>query len=173
MIDKNNIDELTKEELLELVKLYAKNWFAHDSTWFLTIEEQYGLGAAMNLDRETWRKFSVIEARKIIDILGLKKNSGVEGLSRALNFRLYSTINQDMIEIVDSKTLRYYIKTCRIQAARRNIGLEDFPCSSIGIVEFNYFAKTIDNRFETYKISCPPEITNHYFSCIWEFKIME
>lgn len=39
----NNINELSKEELLELNKLYAKNWLAHDGSWFLSIEEKYGM----------------------------------------------------------------------------------------------------------------------------------
>lgn len=26
--------ELSKEQLLELIELYAKNWLAHDGVWF-------------------------------------------------------------------------------------------------------------------------------------------
>ena len=169
MIQANAIDELSRDELLQLVKAYARNWHAHDNCWFLSIQEQYGISLALDMDRESWRKFSVIEARRLMEVLGLKPNSGVEGLRRALAFRLYSTINQDLIEVVDNTTLRYYIKTCRIQAARRANGMEDLPCSSIGIVEYSYFARTIDDRFVTRMVSCPPDITNHYFHCIWEF----
>jgi hypothetical protein len=173
MISGNTIDELTREELLELVKAYAKNWLAHDGCWFLSLEEQYGISTAIDIDREAWRKFSAIEATRIKNILGLKNRPGVEGLRRALGFRLYATINEDMIEVVDDTTLRYYVKTCRVQAARRSKGLKDFPCASVGIVEYSYFARTIDDRFHTVQISCPPDITNHYFHCIWEFKIIE
>ena len=173
MIQSNSIDELTREELQQLLKAYALNWHAHDNCWFLAIEEQYGVSLALDMDREAWRKFSVIEARRLMEVLGLKNNSGVEGLRRALTFRLFSSINNDLIEVVDDKTLRYYIKTCRVQSARKAKGLEALPCSSIGIVEYSYFARTIDDRFETRKISCPPEVTNHYFNCIWEFKLVD
>lgn len=30
--------ELSKEQLLELIELYAKNWLAHDGVWFQSIE---------------------------------------------------------------------------------------------------------------------------------------
>ncbi len=173
MLKAENIEELSKEELIELLRIYAKNWLAHDGCWFLSLEEQYGIGLAMDIDREAWRKFSVIEAKRIIDFLGLGKNSGVEGLKKALSFRLYTTLVDGKIEIIDDTKLRYYIKGCRVQAARRSKGMIDFPCASIGIVEYSYFARTIDNRFVTRKISCPPDITNYYFDCIWEFEIIE
>ena len=28
------LTELSKEQLLELIELYAKNWLAHDGAWF-------------------------------------------------------------------------------------------------------------------------------------------
>jgi hypothetical protein len=46
-----------------------------------------------------------------------------------------------------------------VQAARRRKGLQD-SLRFGRIVEYEYFAKTIDSRLETERISCPPEITN-------------
>ena len=34
--------ELSKEQLLELIELYAKNWLAHDGVWFQSIEGKFG-----------------------------------------------------------------------------------------------------------------------------------
>ena len=30
--------ELSKEQLLELIELYAKNWLAHDGVWFQSMK---------------------------------------------------------------------------------------------------------------------------------------
>lgn len=167
----NSINDLNREQLLDLLKIYAKNWLAHDGCWFLSIEEKLGMETAIDFDREAWCKFTVVEAKRLIEFLNLEPKSGLAGLSKALKFRLYSTINEDIIEFADESTLLYYVKTCRVQAARRNKQLDVFPCKSVGIVEYSYFASTIDNRIETKCISCPPEISdpNHY--CIWEFRI--
>ena len=35
--------ELSKEQLLELIELYAKNWLAHDGVWFQSIERKFGM----------------------------------------------------------------------------------------------------------------------------------
>jgi hypothetical protein len=166
------IEDLTREELLELTSLYAKNWIAHDGCWFLAAEKKYGMDIAIQLDTESWRQFTVVEAKRLIDFLDLGKDSGIEGLKKALRFRLYSPLNEDEITVSeDGKTLEYRVKTCRVQAARRRKNLPDFPCKSVGIVEYGFFAKTIDQRFETECISCPPEITNPDYYCIWRFTL--
>jgi len=174
MKDVEKIEDLSRDELLELTTIYAKNWLAHDGCWFLAAEEKYGMATAIELDTESWRKFTVVEARRIIDFLQLGENSGIEGLKKALRFRLYASLNKDEITFSeDRKTLEYLVKTCRVQSARRKKGLPDFPCKSVGIVEYGYFAKTIDSRFETECISCPPEITNPDYYCIWRFTLKD
>lgn len=173
MVNQNSLTDLSKEQLFELLNIYAKNWLAHDGCWFLSIEEKDGIEKAIEYDREAWRKFTVVEAKRLIEFLDLGQNSGIAGLAKALKFRLYSTLNDDRVEIVDGNTLLYFVQTCRVQAARRNKGLADFPCQSVGIVEYNYFAKTIDSRFETKCLSCPPEIENNDYYCIWEFNILK
>jgi len=173
MISAKKIEDLDKEQLFKLLNNYAKNWLAHDGSWFLSVEEDEGMEKAMHYDREAWRKFTVVEAKRLIQFLELGENSGLEGLAKALKFRLYSTLNEDRVDIIDDKTIRYYVKTCRVQAARRRKGLKDFPCKSVGIVEYSYFAKTIDERFETKCLSCPPEITDNDYYCVWEFTLIE
>jgi hypothetical protein len=164
------IHDLTKEKLLELTKIYAKNWLAHDGCWFLSIEEKFGMETAIKMDTESWRKFTVIEAKRLIEFLELGNNSGIEGLKKALRFRLYASLNEDEI-VVNGNTLEYRIKTCRVQSARRKKGLKDFPCKSVGIVEYGLFGKMIDQRFDMECISCPPDMTNDGYYCIWRFTL--
>jgi hypothetical protein len=167
-----SIHDLNKEELLKLLQIYAKNWLAHDGCWFLSIEEKHGMQEAIDIDRESWRKFTVVEAKRLIDFLELCDNSGIEGLAKSLNFRLYSTINEDKIEIQDDRNLLYFVKTCRVQEARRKKGMKDFPCDSVGIVEYSLFAQTIDSRIKTKCMSCPPKINNEDYYCIWQFSLV-
>ncbi len=174
MKDVERIEDLSRDDLLKLTHIYAKDWLAHDGCWFLAIEERYGIDIAIELDTESWRRFTVVEAKRLIEFLQLGKNSGIEGLKKALRFRLYASLNEDEIVVSeDGKTLEYRVKTCRVQAARRRKGLNDFPCKSVGIVEYGYFAETIDARFETECVSCPPDITTDDYYCIWRFTLKE
>ncbi|MFN3781483.1 MAG: DUF6125 family protein, partial [Candidatus Kapaibacteriota bacterium] len=157
-MEQSNIETLSRERLLELLKIYAKNWLAHDGCWFLAIEKKLGIEKAIELDRDSWEQFTQIEARRLKEFLNLGENSGIDGLKKALAFRLYSTINEQFSEKEGNNVLVHYVKTCRVQEARRRKNLPDFPCKSVGLIEYSLFAKTIDNRFETEVISCPPEV---------------
>lgn len=173
MTQANRIEDLTREELLELVKMYGRNWLAHDGCWFLAAEEKYGMETAISLDTESWRNFTVVEAQRIRQFLGLGETPGIEGLARALRFRLYATVNEDEIVISpDGQSLEYRVRTCRVQMARRRKGLADFPCKSVGIVEYGLFASAIDPRLTTEAVSCPPEITRPDHYCIWRFTLL-
>jgi hypothetical protein len=168
MID--HIKELSREDLLKLVQVYAKSWLAHDGCWFLATEEAHGLDTAMELDTRAWERFAVAEARRIVKEFGIPPDGGLQSLELALRYRLYAAINQQAAEWVDEKTLRFKMIECRVQKTRRQKNLPEFPCKSVGIVEFSQFARTVDPRIETRCLACPPDEASGYY-CGWEFTI--
>lgn len=81
------LNQYTKEELIDLIGLYSKNWLAMDGVWFQAIEKELGMEAAVHFDEEAWRRFTKIEAQKIKEFLKLPDGSGIEGLKAALSLR--------------------------------------------------------------------------------------
>ena len=59
------LDKLSREELLELIDIYAKNWLALDGVWFQSIERTEGMDAAMYHDGQAWERFTAIEAKRL------------------------------------------------------------------------------------------------------------
>jgi hypothetical protein len=168
-----NLENFEKHDLIKLVKMYAKNWLAHDGCWFLAAEELYNLEEAIQLDKKSWQRFAIIEAKRIMKEFNIPKNSGLNGLEKALQLRLYSSLNIQEYERISSNILIFKMKTCRVQKARERKNLSHFPCKEVGIIEYSGFAKTIDPRIETKVIQCPPDIVKHDFHCGWEFSINE
>ncbi len=164
------IDELSREDLLKLLRIFAKNWLAHDGCWFLAAEQRFGMETAMELDTEAWRCFSPVEAKRIMETFGIAENGGLAALEKALDYRLYAAINRQEAERVDEHTLRFRMIECRVQQARRRKGLPLFPCKSVGIVEYEQFARAVDPRLETTCISAPPDDAEGCY-CEWEFHI--
>ncbi len=162
------IENLPREKLLELLSIYAKNWLAHDGLWFQSIEHELGMDAAMLHDANAWRRFTVIEAKRLKQFLNLPERPGLEGLAQALSYRLYATLNKDCIEI-DKNTLTYRVITCRVQSARERKNMPFHPCKSVGEIEYAGFAKTIDDRIRTECVSCHPERTDESACCVWKF----
>ncbi len=166
------IKKLPKEELLKLVEVYAKNWLAHDGSWFLAAEETYDMETAIDLDTKSWARFAAVEANRIKKEFDLPEEGGLKALEKAFNYRLYAAINEQKTEWLDENTLVFKMLKCRVQAARERKGLPLFPCKSVGIVEFSTFAKTIDPRIKTEVISCPPDPVGEFY-CGWKFTIEE
>lgn len=151
----------------------AKLWLAHDGLWFLNVEKKFGIEMAIEIDREAWKDFTVIEAKRIMERLSLPKNGGLSALKTALKFRLYAYINKQEIIDETDKSFIFRMNSCRVQEARKRKGLEDFPCKSVGIVEYTYFAKEIDGRIETECLYCPPDPRPSDSFCAWRFIIKE
>jgi len=162
---------MSREELIAVIVDDAKNWLAHDGLWFQAVENMFGMDAAMDADREAWRYFTVIEAKRIMERLGMKPGGGIPALVTCLQHRLYARLNlQESTEITADRAV-FRMLDCRVQSARKRKGLDDFPCKSVGIVEYAEFAKAIDPRITTKCIACPPDSHPEEFWCAWEFTL--
>ncbi|MGB9741725.1 MAG: DUF6125 family protein [candidate division WOR-3 bacterium] len=165
------LEGLSRELIINLLEDAAKNWLAHDGLWFQAVEQEFGLDAAIRADTEAWRRFTVIEAQRIMKRHGIEPGGGLAALKRALGFRLYAFINrQEIIEPGESRLI-FRMVDCRVQSARQRKGLADFPCKTVGLVEYEWFARTIDERIKTRCIFCPPDEHPADTWCAWEFWI--
>ena len=169
MIDFSQIDRETLEGMLTD---FAKNWLAHDGLWFQAIENKFDMETAIELDKVAWQKFTIIEAKRIMARHDIAENSGLEGLKKALRFRLYACLNKQEIRNETESSFEFYMVDCRVQSARRRKNLPLFPCKTVGIDEYTNFAKTIDERIKTTCIGCPPDKNAGIdFYCGWKFFI--
>jgi len=163
-----NMDE---EALLELKDRLAKNWLVNDGVWFQTIEKSEGLNEAKRCNDSCWAHFSPFEARTIKERLGLSESPGLDGLKRALGFRVYASINVQSIVEERENSFVFQMNECRVQVARKRKGMEDYPCKSAGLVEYAYFARSIDARIKTECIGCPPDDHPETWYCAWRFYV--
>ena len=160
---------MNREELLRALEMFAKNWLAHDGCWFLAAEERFNMETAIDLDASSWKRFAVAEARRIMTTFNIPANGGLEALEKALGLRLYAVINSQRTEwSADRQRLRFFMDLCRVQETRRRKGLADFPCKSVGVIEFETLAATVDSRIRTMCLRCPPDAATGQY-CGWEF----
>ena len=164
------IEDLSREELLQLIGNFAKNWLAHDGLWFQAVERKRGMEEAIEADAAAWERFSPIEAKRIKEFLKLPEQPGLEGLKEALEYRMYAVLNKQS-SVLEGGVLRFHMNDCRVQSARKRKGLPDFPCKPVGLVEYSTFAETIDPRIKTHCIACPPDDHPDEYYCGWEFTI--
>ena len=167
-----SLDDLSREDLIKLLDVFAKNWLAHDGSWFLALEEAYGMEVAIKMDTRAWERFSVAEANRIMRAFDIPENGGLPALEKALNYRLYAHINRQAAEWTEDGALEFRMIECRVQATRRRKGLDDFPCKPVGIVEYSQFASTVDPRIKTECLYCPPDPVGEAY-CAWRFTLSD
>ena len=162
---------LPRETLEGMVIDFAKNWLAHDGLWFQAVEKATDMETAIKLDTEAWEWFTKIEAKRIMLRHGIGQNGGLEALKKALGFRLYAVLNEQTITEETDNSFVFKMVDCRVQSARKRKEMPPFPCKSVGLVEYEDFAKTIDPHIKTECIACPPDKEERDFYCGWKFSI--
>lgn len=164
---------MPNDQLDDLKKSVAINWLANDGVWFQAVENKFGMFDAKRCNDSCWGQFSPFEAWSIKNYLDLNPNPGLEGLKKALQYRLYAFINVQEIVDETENSFIFRMVDCRVQSARKRKGLEDYPCKSAGIVEYRSFAESIDSRIKTECIACPPDKHPEDYYCAWKFYIEE
>jgi hypothetical protein len=167
----NVLKTLPRETLIDLIEKLGINWLANDGIWFQAVERNFGMTDAKRCNDTCWTRFSPFEASRIKSLLNLPDHGGIPALKKALTYRMYAFINKQSIEDVDENGIIFRMNDCRVQAARKRRGLPDYPCKSAGLVEYPYFAKTIDPRIETECIGCPPDEHPDDWFCAWKFTL--
>ncbi len=162
---------MSTEKLEAFIELLGVNWLAGDGIWFQSVESEYGMLDAKRCNDSCWAWFSPFEAWSIKRLLNLPEQSGIDGLKKALQLRMYAKINVQSMDDESPDSILLRMNQCRVQAARKNKGMEDYPCKSAGLVEYNNFARAIDSRIKTECIGCPPDDHPEEWFCAWRFRI--
>ena len=165
--------DLSEEELLNLMTNLGINWIANDGVWFQAVEMVHGMNDAKRCNDSCWTRFSPFEAWSIKEFLGLGEHPGIDGLKKALAFRMYGRVNVQSVIDEGPNTIVFQMNKCRVQDARKRRGLDDYPCKSVGLVEYGYFAETVDDRVQTECIGCPPDPHPEEWFCAWRFTLKE
>ena len=163
--------DLSREKLLALMDSVSANWLVNDGVWFQAVEFKHGMNDAKRCNDSAWAQFSPFEAWTIKKFLGLPDRPGLEGLKKALGFRVYANINVQSIVDDGPASFIFQMNDCRVQSARKRKGMDDYPCKSAGLVEYTYFARSIDDRIRTECVGCPPDSHPDDWFCAWRFFI--
>jgi hypothetical protein len=90
--------EMEKDSLISLIKALSLNWLTSDGMWFRTVEDNHDMYTSKRCNDTCWTRYSPLEAAMIKSFLKLPAQSGLDGLEQALSLRLYTHINEQVIE---------------------------------------------------------------------------
>ncbi len=163
------LESLSKERLIEIIRMFSKNWYTVDGLWFRVVEEEYGLEAALKLDYKMWESNAVAEARRIKKFLDLS-DGGPEAVVRAINYMTWAPSTGYRYEPTPNGIL-WTCTYCPAQEARKRRELPEHACKPAGISCFGGMAQAIDPMVRVRCVFCPPDPHPEDSWCRWEFTL--
>ncbi|MDD5008157.1 MAG: DUF6125 family protein [Syntrophorhabdaceae bacterium] len=171
----SNVDEyqkLSKEQLIDLVKMYGRFALTLDGLWFLGVERMDGIDRAIEVDEGVWGEFGKGEAKILKKFLSIDRVSTLEGICRAY---LLTSVFSNLGGRAEVRDGRCYLSVtdCHPQKARVKKGMGEFPCKTVGIRYFDGFFKELNPGIRYKCIVCPPDKHPEKLWCQWEVWIDE
>jgi len=165
------LEDLPREVLIELAKVYSRNWQSLDGLWFGSVEAEYGLEVAARLDLRNWEKQSVLEAERLKKVLKLDQG-GLYSVLTVLSFmgwQLTSPLFQIEEESEERIVFRY--TRCAVQEGRSKQGKPEFRCKPMKLTLLSNIAKVVEPRAMVKCLSAPPDPRGQDFWCRWELRL--
>jgi len=161
-----NLDDFSKQDLIELIKMYSDLFFVMDALWFLTPEEMTDYETALQIDVDVWKKYGRKEAKRLRSLFNVQDSSletTLEILIRA-PFMLQVECHYEMLD----KEAILHIKYCRTLEAMKKAGRTRFVCEPVSGAYFKAFVKEINPDIRVRPIRLPPAYME---GCEWSFSI--
>jgi hypothetical protein len=167
------LEKLPKRTLIELAKMYSRNWQSLDGNWFGLVEAEYGLEAAVRLDLRSWEKQAVLEAQRIKKVLKLDKG-GLPSVLTVLSFMSWQ-LTSPLFEIEEESPQRvvFYYPRCAIHESRNRQNKPEFPCKTMKLGLLSNIAGVVESRAVVRCLHCPPDPNQEGFWCKWELSLRQ
>ena len=166
-----SLEKLPKRTLIELAKMYSRNWQSLDGNWFGLVEAEFGLETAVRLDLKSWEKQAVLEAQRIVKVLGLDKG-GLPSVLTVLSFMTWQ-LASPLFEIEEEspEKIVFYYPRCAIHESRSRQNKPVFPCKTMKLGLLSNIAEVVEPRARVRCLNCPPDPRQDGFWCKWELSL--
>jgi len=160
-------EAMSKAQLIELLKLYAQLLLTVDGLWFVGMEKAKGMDETIKFDKEVWRLFGALEAKRMKKFLGMESVTTVEDICKLV---LLSPMWVSVGPQAEIQNDRCYLTAtnCHPQKARIRQGLGELPCKSVGAAYFEGFAPALNPDLKYRCVCCPPDEHTEDVWCKWE-----
>jgi len=168
--DREMLNAMPKEKLLDLFFLHIRNLWRVDGLYFLGIEEKFGTKAATQIDANCWKLMGKLEARDLKSTLGLVEIDVASLLDLLKNTSWALDQTGKEVEVAENRGV-FRVTKCRTQETRISKGLEVFPCKKVRFGYLKSFAEELNPKIEVVCRVCPLNQRSEGVWCEWEFRL--
>ena len=167
---KEDLMEISKEELAELVNVWIKNYWTCQSYWMTYVERDFGEEIAGKLDSEVFEQAARVQAYRIKKALNL--GDDMQALAFALKHSAlqWSPGGFDWeFDLVTDKEIKMHVKKCPMSVFRDEKNLELLPCKQISPPIYTAMAKAINPKMTARCTHAHPDARKEGVNCEWHF----
>ncbi len=165
-----DLESLSREELIKIIRMLAKDWLTVDGLWFRNVEEKYGMDVAMELDVKMWWRNAEIEARRIKETLNIR-DKGIDAVTKVLDYMAWALAYPFEYEERTSNRVVAVARHCLPQEARARQSIGEFPCKPTGHACLTRVIEAVDPRVKYRCLVCPPDKHPAEYWCKWELSM--
>lgn len=167
---KEDLMELSKEQLVDLVDVWIKNYWSCQSYWMTFVERDFGEEVAGRLDSEVFEQTARIQAYRLKRLLNL--GDDMQALAFALKHSALqwapAGFDWEFVEVTDTE-IKMRVRQCPMGVYRKEHNLELYPCKHISPPLYTALAKAINPKMVAYCTHAHPDAPKEGVMCEWHF----
>lgn len=167
---KQELTELAKEKLIELVDMWVRNYWTNQNYWMTLVERDFGFDHAARLDGEVWENTARAQAYRLKRILDLGNDT--QALATVLKFCAAQWVNAgfewEFLEVGRDR-LVMRVGKCPMGTYRTEKNLPLLPCKFGSPPLYTALAKAINDSFQVRCLHAHPDPPREGVMCEWEF----
>jgi hypothetical protein len=166
------LEELSKEELIQRIRLTAEMAVATDGMWFVAAEEAVGYDKALEMDTKVWVRYPTVFIKRIRKYIELPANP-LEKIKAIIKYDpLWLPINSDFPEDTPQRLI-FRVINCPALEAMERMGRELLTCEPVEKAYMTALAQAVDPRIQLTAMKLPPRKSPDEICCQWLFSLTE
>ncbi len=166
------LEELSREKLVELVRLHSKLFFAMDGFWYLAVKELVNEDMATTCDLWVWEKYARYELKRLLPLLNIEGDD-LAAFATAFGFSpWFSNLKHTFTREGENKVTLTVLDCPSLDAMKREgAGRENTFCPQVEQQLLQIFVRSFNPRARVIPIELPLKKSEDDICCRWQFII--